>query len=241
MPTELQEKVGSGNGKGGSGKGRTTTSEKRVFLILTECALVLFLLLLWIFSEESKKGTNLALLFLYSFPAEFLVGLVPHEPVLILYGAHHPAVVVALVAVASTVMAEGLNYSLFGLFYGMPAFRAASERKTVRRLADFFGRWPFAAILIAGFTPIPFFPVRFLVVMTEYPVWKYLLGVFLARAPRFYLLALFGAVFEVPKLVLVGLFLAMLVSVNLPSLWTALTGPKDRAGLTSQPGEGEVS
>lgn len=234
MPTELQEKRGSG-------KGKTTTSKRRLFLILTECALVLVLLLVWIFSEESRESTNLAILFFYSFPAEFLVGLVPHEPVLIFYGAHHPAVVVALVAVASTVMAEGLNYSLFGLFYGMPALRVALERKTVRRLAELFERSPFGAILFAGFTPVPFFPVRFLVVMTGYPVWKYLLGVFLSRAPRFYLLALFGAFYEVPKLVLAALFLAMLVGVNLPSLSKTLASPKDRADLISQPGEGKVS
>jgi ribonucleoside-triphosphate reductase len=60
--------------------------------------------------------------------------------------------------------------------------------------------------------------------MTGYPVWKYLVGVFLSRAPRFYLLALLGAFFEVPKLLLGAIFLAMLVVVNLPSLARLLNG-----------------
>ncbi len=234
MPTEFQA-------KGGSGEEKTTTSQKRAFLILTESALVLVLLMVWIFSEETRESTNLAILFFYSFPAEFLVGLVPHEPVLVYYGAHHPAVVVAMVAVASTVMAEGLNYAVIGLFYGMSAFREALDRKAVRRLVEFFEKWPFGAIILAGLTPIPFFPVRFLVVMTGYPVWKYLLGVFLSRAPRFYLLALFGAFYEVPKLVLAGLFLALLVLVNLPALSSILASRKNRADPTPQPEDGEVS
>ncbi|MFH1766099.1 MAG: VTT domain-containing protein [Gemmatimonadota bacterium] len=217
MPTQPQ-------GMNDSGKGGATTSRKRLILILSETALVLVLLSVWIFSEGVRESTSLWVLFFYSFPSEFLVGLVPHEPVLIYYGSYHPASVVALVSVVGTVMAEGLNYSLFGLFYGMRAFRKALDRKTVKRLAELFQRFPFGAILFAGFTPVPFFPVRFLVVMTGYPAWKYLLGVFISRAPRFYLLALVGAFFEVSKLLLGAIFLAMLAVVNLPSLAKLLNG-----------------
>jgi hypothetical protein len=78
------------------------------------------------------------------------------------------------------------------------------------------------------------------VVLTEYPVWKYLVGVFLSRAPRFYLLALIGAYFEVPKLLLAAIFLAMLVGVNLPALSKVLASPEDPADLASQSEEGEV-
>ena len=234
VPTEGQE-------KSKDGRGQATTTRKRTFLILSECALILLLLSAWVFSEEVRESTSLLVLFFYSFPSEFLVGLVPHEPVLIYYGSYHPALVVALVSVVSTVMAEGLNYSLFSLFYGIPAFRAALDKKAVKRISDLFSRMPFTAILFAGFTPVPFFPVRFLVVLTGYPVWKYLLGVFLSRAPRFYLLALVGAFFEVPKLLLGAIFLAMLVVVNLPALSKVLASPEDPADLSSQPEEGEVT
>jgi membrane protein YqaA with SNARE-associated domain len=217
-------------GRNGSRTGQGSPSGRRIVLILCEAALVLGLLVVWVSSESVRESTSLVVLFFYSFPSEFLVGLVPHEPVLIYYGFHHPASVVALVAVVSTVMAEGLNYSLFGLFYGMEGFRRALDRKTVRRLINLFNRFPFSAILFAGFTPVPFFPIRFLVVLTEYPVWKYLLGVFLSRAPRFYLLALFGAFFEVPAPVLGGIFLAMLLVVNLPSLANVLNGSRAGAG-----------
>jgi membrane protein YqaA with SNARE-associated domain len=208
----------------GPGRWKPSAPRKRVILILSETAAVLALLLVWILSEGVRQSTSLWVLFLYSFPSEFLVGLVPHEPVLLYYGLHHPAWVVALVAVVSTVMAEGMNYSLFDLFYGVPALQEASEKGAVRKITDLFGRAPFTAILIAGFTPVPFFPVRFLVVMTAYPVWKYLLGVFLSRAPRFYLLAFFGGVLDIPGSILAVLFAAMLAAVNLPALFKLFSG-----------------
>jgi len=219
-------------------KDSPSTSKGRIILILSESAVVLGLLLVWVLVKGVQESTNLWILFFYSFPSEFLVGLIPHEPVLIYYGAYHPPWVVALVAVGSTMMAEGLNYHFFGLFYGMPAFRSALEKTAVQRVAEFFNRMPFTAIVFAGFSPVPFFPIRFLVVITDYPVWKYLLGVFLSRAPRFYLLALFGAFFEVPKLLLAGLFLGMLLLVNLPAVSKVLSSPSVQTDPSSQAGGG---
>ena len=218
-----------------------TTPRLRFLLILFEAALVLGLLLVWLTSEGVRTSTNLVILFLYSFPSEFLVGLAAHEPVLIFYGAHHPAWVVALVAVVSTVMAEGLNYSFFGLFFEIPAFRAALTGPGVSRITEMFSRMPFKAILVAGFTPVPFFPVRFLVVMTDYPIWKYLLGVFLSRAPRFYLLALLGGAFHIPGIVLIGIFVAMFVLVNLPAVLKVLASQENPAEAGGGSGSGSGS
>jgi membrane protein YqaA with SNARE-associated domain len=210
----------------GTGKKGRASSRLRWILILAEASLVLGLLGVVILSEEVSTSNSLWVLFLYSFPSEFLVGLVPHEPILIAFGETYPPWVVALVSVIGTVMAEGLNYSFFGLFYGIPSFRDVFERESVRKIADLFSRMPSSAILFAGFTPVPFFPVRFLVVITGYPVWKYLLAVFLSRGPRFFLLAMFGAFFDVPPLLLVGLFLVIFFVVNLPAGVKVLKDPR---------------
>jgi uncharacterized membrane protein YdjX (TVP38/TMEM64 family) len=106
--------------------------------------------------------------------------------------------------------------------------KAAFENKAVKKVSDLFSRLPFTAIVLAAFSPVPFFPVRFLVVITGYPVWKYLLGVFLARTPRFYLLAWFGAILEIPGPVLLGLFLLMFVLVNLPGIRKVLATANNR-------------
>jgi membrane protein YqaA with SNARE-associated domain len=172
-------------------------------------------------------------LFLYCFPSEFLVGLLPHEPILIYFGDFHPAWVVAAVSVVGTVMAEGINYSFCSFFYDLPTLRDVSRKRLVRKTIDLFHRAPFAAILFAGFTPAPFFPVRFLVVMASYPRWKYLLGVFLSRAPRFWLLAMFGQYFHISGSILTVLFVAMFVSVNVPALARLFMG--NRGGASGPP------
>jgi membrane protein YqaA with SNARE-associated domain len=213
----------------GSKQDQRNAVRKRVALISGQLALVLGLLLVWILSVEVRNSTSLVVLFFYSFPSEFLVGLVPHEPILVYYGQYHPAWIVALVAVVSTVMAEGLNYSFFSLFYGVPALRVALDGKAVRKLAELFSRMPFIAILVAGATPVPFFPVRFLVVMTGYSVWKYLLGVLLSRGPRFYLLALLGEWFDIPTTLILGIFLVMLLAVNVPALRKVLADSRKEA------------
>lgn len=88
------------------------------------------------------------------------------------------------------------------------------QKKKVERIAELFSRRPFTAITFAAFTPVPFFPVRFLVVVTGYPVRKYLLGVFMARGSRFFLLAWLGASLFVPPLLLLALFLGMFLLFN---------------------------
>lgn len=207
----------------------TFIQRRRVTIILVELGIVLALLLVWLLSAEVRASTNLWVLFFYSFPSEFLVGLIPHEPILVFYGEHHAPWIVALVSVISTTMAEGLNYSFFSLFYGIPALKNALDGKTVNRMANLFNRVPFLAILVAGLTPVPFFPIRFLVVITKYPVKKYLLGVFLSRGPRFLILAIIGKVFDVPLEVILGLFLVMLVLINIPSVIKVLADSRARS------------
>ncbi|HSG47728.1 MAG TPA: VTT domain-containing protein [Longimicrobiales bacterium] len=190
----------------------------RTVLVAAEFGLVVVLLLGWLFMDGVQESMNLWVLFFYSFPSEFLVGLVPHEPALIYFGAYHPAWVVAAVAAVGTAMAEAMNYSVFSYFYDRPAIRRSYDHPAVRKTMGWFDRAPFAVILFAGFTPAPFFPVRFLVVMTGYSPWRYIAGVLLSRTPRFFILAAVGGVVDIPVGMLGGLFLVMLLSVNLPAL-----------------------
>ncbi|MFC1692744.1 VTT domain-containing protein [Candidatus Latescibacterota bacterium] len=178
--------------------------------------MILMLLVIWLASESIQKSTNLVVLFFYSFPSEFLVGLVPHEPILLYYGRFYSPFVVALVAVVGTVLAEAINYSVFSFISETNLYEKMTRKKTVRKIIGLFNKNPFTAIVIAGFTPVPFFPIRFLVVMSRYPLIKYMLGVFLSRAPRFYILAKIGDIFKIPGVVLIALFIFLIITVNVP-------------------------
>ena len=61
--------------------------------------------------------------------------------------------------------------------------------------------------------------------LNKYPVWKYLLGVLISRTPRFYLLALLGALVHVPGWALATFFLVMVLGVNFPAVSKILSSP----------------
>ena len=195
---------------------RQPVQKAKTAVFLSEIGLILILLAIWFTSDSIHNSTSLVVLFFYSFPSEFLVGLVPHEPVLLYFGEFYSPLTVTLIAVSSTVLAEALNYSVFKYVADSKLFKKFTDRKIVRVMVGLFNKSPFLAIWIAGFTPIPFYPFRFLVVISRYPVMRYLLAVFLSRAPRFYILAYIGETFKIPGSVLLALFIILIVAFNIP-------------------------
>lgn len=194
------------------------SSKIRTAVFLLEIILILALLVLWLSIDSIHQSKNLWVLFLYSFPSEFLIAIVPHEPLLLYFGKFYPPLIVALVAVSSTILTEILNYSVFKFITDFNFFNKVTRKKTVNKVVELFNRAPFAALWIAGFTPVPFYPFRLLVVMARYSLFKYALAVFLSRGPRFFLLALVGHAVKIPDYLLGLLFVALIASINLPLL-----------------------
>lgn len=199
------------------GKNRLS-SRARLFIAILELAFIAGLLLVWFLSDAVRASKNLWILFFYNFPSQFLISVVPHEPVFLYFSKFYPAWVVTVFGITGTLLTEALNYSCFGSFMDLKAFEKVRENRFVRKLTDLFNKMPFTALWIAGFTPIPFYPFRFFVVLARYPMWKYLLAVFLSRTPRFYLLALFGNAFPIPDAYLAVFFGVVAVLLNLPFL-----------------------
>ena len=158
------------------------------------------------------------MLFFYSFPSEFLIAIVPHEPVLLFFGKFYQPLTVAVVAVIGTVMTEAINYSVFKLVTDSNFFQKIRHRKMATKIVELFNRTPFVALLVAGLTPVPFYPFRFLVVLARYPLVKYLLAVFLSRTPRFFILALAGYMIKIPDYLLIVIFIVLISVANVPLL-----------------------
>jgi membrane protein YqaA with SNARE-associated domain len=64
--------------------------------------------------------------------------------------------------------------------------------KKIQPMLDKFKQNAFFAIVIAGFTPFVFDPIRLAAGYVRYDIKKYWMAVFLGRAPRFYILAWIG-------------------------------------------------
>ena len=61
----------------------------------------------------------------------------------------------------------------------------------------------FLAVVIFGFTPLPFDLMRMMAVVSGYPKIPYLIAVFIGRVPRYYLVALLGTSLQLPTWVIV--------------------------------------
>jgi len=197
---------------------REIRSKIRTLIFALQIIVVAFLLVLWLSSESIQKSKDLWVLFIYSFPSQFLIPIVPHEPVLLYFGKFYSPLTVALVDIAGTMLTEALNYSVFKYIIDTSFFQKMHHTKSVAKVVELFNRAPFVALLVAGLTPVPFYPFRFLVVMAHYPIWKYLLAVFLSRTPRFYVLALIGRAIKIPDYLIIAIFIILIAAVNIPLL-----------------------
>ncbi len=182
----------------------------RTLLFLGAVAFVAALLAAWIALPGVRESKSLWVLLLYCFPSEFVIATVPHEPALLYFSKFYDPWTVAAISAAGTVLTEWLNYSVVGYVTDWEVFDKALKSRTVRKLVGWFDRAPFAALWVAGFTPIPFYPFRVLAVIARYPVRSYLLAVLLSRAPRFWIISVAGAAvgFSDTVIVLVAILLA---------------------------------
>lgn len=196
-----------------------SVSNKRHYVFILQIIFVVLLLVIWLSNESIRQNKSLWILFFYNFPSEFLIALVPHEPVIFYFGEFYHPLIVSMVAISGTVIAEVLNYILFQYISEMNSIEKIHENKLTIRLVKLFNKAPFPALLIAGFTPVPFYPFRFLVVLAHYPLAKYALAVFLSRAPRFYILALLGHKIQISTQIFILIFVIIAAFSYLPMLW----------------------
>ncbi|MDD8020033.1 MAG: hypothetical protein PHU81_02450 [Acidobacteriota bacterium] len=190
----------------------------RVFILLLEIILVMGLMIAWISSSAIRQNKSLWVLFFYCFPSEFLISFVPHEPVILFFSKYYSALTVAAVSLAGTILAEALDYSTIKMIEEFKLLSKAQKSALVDRLVKAFGRRPYLALWIAAFLPVPFYPFRFLTVMTNLPLAGYLAVIITARFPKFLILALVGSVLKIPDSVIVGFFLVMILAAYLPNV-----------------------
>ncbi|NIM90886.1 MAG: hypothetical protein GTO17_08055 [Candidatus Aminicenantes bacterium] len=212
---------------------KVASSKIRTLTFVLEIALILILLAVWFSSESIRESKNLWIFFFYSFPAEFLIAIVPHEPVLLYFSKFYSPLAVTLVAIAGTLLAEIINYSVFSYVGNLKPFSKVRLTRWVSKTIELFNKAPFAALLVAGFTPVPFYPFRFLVVLARYPLWKYGLAIFISRTPRFFLLALLGHIYKIPDYLFPVIFIALAIPLTYPLVRSLLKkNPENRPDAT---------
>lgn len=152
-------------------------------------------------------------IFFYSIPSNAGISLFPHEPLLVWYGKYIDLWNMALVATAGTVAAAFLDYMFFAPVLNLGYSSKYKSTEKYQKAHKWFYKFPFWSIVVAGFTPIPFFPFKFMVYASKYPIWRYLVAVIIGRLPRYYLLGKAGQFFQIPDWLIISAFLAMFLLV----------------------------
>ena len=169
-----------------------------IMLVLALAALILML-------QDFSTSSYLYLAF-YAVPANSAISVFPHEPVVIWYGSVGSIWWTATAASAGTLVAGFLDHSVFVPVMNLKGLTAYKEKAWYQKVARLFMKYPFAVIVVAGFTPIPFFPFKFLSFSLHYPLARYLMALLVGRFPRYVVLAWIGHVIQIPTWLLIAVF-----------------------------------
>lgn len=126
------------------------------------------------------------------------------EPLVMIYGQVYAPLLVALVATLSAVLAEVVDFRLYGVVLASRRLARARDSRTARWLVRLFDRAPFLATVIAAATPIPFWLARCCAVVAGYPMRRFLLATALGRLPRWFAYAALGAALRIDARWLLG-------------------------------------
>ncbi len=119
-------------------KPREIRSKIKTLIFALQIIVVVALLVLWLSSESIQKSKDLWVPFIYSFPSQFLIPIVPHEPVLLYFGKFYPPLTVALVDIAGTLLTEALNYSVFKYIIDTNFFQKMRHTKSATKVVELF-------------------------------------------------------------------------------------------------------
>lgn len=120
-----------------------------------------------------------------------------YEPIIMLFGKLYPPLLIGLVATTGTIYVEYLNYWL----YAAGADRLPDRIRAspmLARIERWYARAPFATVVVAAFTPLPYWLVRVLSALTRYPVRRHLVATAIGRFPRLWFFAAIATPLGIP-------------------------------------------
>ena len=204
----------------------------------------------FVFISMRGQGSGYLYLFFYSIPSNTAISIFPHEPVLIYYGKFANIWLSALTATGGTLVAGWLDHRVFVPVVNYKKITSYKDSRFYRKASDIFMRLPFLTIVVTGFTPIPFFPFKFLCFSIHYPLKRYLSALALGRFPRYAALAWVGMTFDIPNWILIGVVILIFAAYAVrggPAVWRGLQARRKRkqeaasSQRESNPANGDAS
>ena len=144
----------------------------------------------------------------------------PTPQIILDYGGRFDPILIAIVGAIGTCMAGLIDYTVITYVFEYKKFTTLKQTKTYKYCAWLYNKVAFISLVIAGFTPIPFEPFRFLAAATQYNRGRYVLAILIGRAPRYYLLAKLQRMFHIPRSILIGSVLLILIVGLIRAFWS---------------------
>ena len=185
---------------------------------ISSIAMVAIILTVLLWQTISEHLEPWLFFFIYSIPSNLAISLFPHEPVLIYLAKTGSVIPLTITGTVGTIIAGILDYYVFVPLITPSVKRNMLNVSFINRTIRWFNIQPFLTLSIAGFTPIPFSPFKYLAFSSNYPLLKYLGSLVVGRAPRYYLLALTGEMFSIPDWVIVSAFIVMIAFIAYKSI-----------------------
>jgi len=160
------------------------------------------------------EWARLQLLIPYTFLGNSLAPL-PYDGAVVYLGGHYPLWLIVGVAVVATLLIEAWNMQILSRMLARDGTRAFRNHRVTQWSLRWYRKAPFWSLVATCVLPIvPHYPMRFLAVLAEYPLWKYQLSVFLGRGTRYAALAGLGLALPIPGqwIVLVSLLVLVLAT-----------------------------
>jgi membrane protein YqaA with SNARE-associated domain len=156
---------------------------------------------------------------LYSVPYTFLgnsLAPLPYDGAVVYLGGRFSLPLIVAVAVAATLIIESWNMELLARVLARDGTRGFRNHRVTQLTLRWYRKAPFWSLVATCVLPVvPHYPMRFLAVLAEYPLWKYQLSIVLGRGTRYALLASVGLFLPIPgPWIIVASLLALALGVR---------------------------
>ncbi len=126
------------------------------------------------------------------------------DPLIIEVGKYAPALAVTLVALGVYMYTEFVNWHIYKWALTWNRLATVRKNRMVRWGVDRFGRFPATTVVFFAVTPMPFWVVRCLAILREYPIGPFMMATAIGRFPRFFVYASVASVLSVPTWAIVA-------------------------------------
>lgn len=135
----------------------------------------------------------------------------PHEPVIIYYASVYGPIIPALLAIIPTLVGSFLDYGILSPVLNHTVLEKYKSKSWYGKIIPYFTIFPFVTIFFCAITPLPFYPVRLLSIISSYSLLKYSIAVILGKIPRFLLIAAGGKLLNLDDKLIILIFIIFIL------------------------------